>query len=44
MVSSGQSESKTVDLLVIGGGPAALGLLVNAVKTNRYLSLPANFL
>ena len=26
---------KEVDVLVIGGGPAALGLLVNAFKTNR---------
>jgi pyruvate/2-oxoglutarate dehydrogenase complex dihydrolipoamide dehydrogenase (E3) component len=27
--------SKQVDVLIIGGGPAALGILVNAVKTNR---------
>jgi hypothetical protein len=26
-------------VLVIGGGPAALGLLVNAFKTNRYSEL-----
>jgi hypothetical protein len=33
--ASGASEQRTVDVLVIGGGPAALGLLVNAMKTNR---------
>ena len=27
--------SRQVDVLIIGGGPAALGILVNAVKTNR---------
>jgi len=30
---------KDVDVLVIGGGPAALGLLLNAFKTNRYTAL-----
>lgn len=25
----------TVDILIIGGGPATLGLLCNAAKTNR---------
>jgi hypothetical protein len=29
------SVVKEVDVLVIGGGPAALGLLINAYKTNR---------
>lgn len=28
-------QSKEVDVLVIGGGPAALGLIINALKTNR---------
>jgi succinate dehydrogenase/fumarate reductase flavoprotein subunit len=28
-------QSKEVDVLVIGGGPAALGLLINAFKSNR---------
>ena len=27
---------KEVDILVIGGGPAALGLLINAWKSNRH--------
>eukprot|EP00347_Sterkiella_histriomuscorum_P013633 403363974 len=31
----GASSSKFVDVLIIGGGPASLGILVNAVKTNR---------
>lgn len=26
---------KEVDVLVIGGGPASLGLVINAFKTNR---------
>ena len=30
-----KAVTKSVDVLVIGGGPAALGMLVNAVKTNR---------
>lgn len=29
------SGAKCVDVLFIGGGPATLGILVNAVKTNR---------
>jgi hypothetical protein len=33
--ATGASEQRTVDILVIGGGPASLGLLVNAMKTNR---------
>lgn len=28
-----------MDVLVLGGGPAALGLLVNAYKTNRHTAL-----
>ena len=27
---------KEVDVLIVGGGPAALGLLVNSFKTNRH--------
>ncbi len=30
---------KEVDVLVLGGGPAALGLLINAFKTNRHTAL-----
>ena len=26
---------KQVDVLVIGGGPAALGLIINSIKNNR---------
>lgn len=29
------SGAKCVDVLFIGGGPATLGILVNAAKTNR---------
>lgn len=25
----------TVDIVIVGGGPATLGLLTNAVKSNR---------
>ena len=25
----------TVDVVIVGGGPATLGLLTNAIKTNR---------
>ena len=32
-------KSKDVDLLIIGGGPAALGLLINAFKSNRQVSI-----
>ncbi len=28
-----------MDVLVVGGGPAALGILVNALRTNRYSEL-----
>lgn len=31
----GISEKKSVDVVFIGGGPCTLGLLCNAMKTNR---------
>ena len=31
----GSSEKKNVDVVFIGGGPCTLGLLCNAMKTNR---------
>ena len=37
--SSESVKSKDVDLLIIGGGPAALGLLINAFKSNRQVSM-----
>lgn len=35
--SGGANNDKrhTVDIVIVGGGPATLGLLTNAVKTNR---------
>ena len=29
------TNTKNVDLLIIGAGPACLGLIVNSLKTNR---------
>lgn len=26
-----------IDILVVGSGPAALGLMLNSIKTDRYL-------
>ena len=36
--SGGNANSEkrvTVDIVIVGGGPATLGLLTNACKTNR---------
>lgn len=32
-------NTKNVDVLVIGGGPAALGLCINALKNNKFQEL-----
>jgi len=31
----GANNRFTVDIVIVGGGPATLGLLTNAVKSNR---------
>lgn len=35
MASQARESQKRVDVVVVGGGPATLGLLCNAFKTNR---------
>ena len=35
MNSGGESKSTRADIVVVGGGPATLGLLTNALKQNR---------
>lgn len=30
------SNTKNVDILMIGGGPATLGFLVNSIKNNKF--------
>jgi len=35
-------DTKVVDLLIIGGGPATLGFIINALKTNRFPELIQN--
>jgi ribulose 1,5-bisphosphate synthetase/thiazole synthase len=35
-------NTKTVDLLIIGGGPASLGFIINALKTGRFPELIQN--
>jgi cation diffusion facilitator CzcD-associated flavoprotein CzcO len=35
-------NTKVVDLLIIGGGPATLGFIMNALKTNRFPELIQN--
>ena len=29
------NNTKNVDLLIIGAGPACLGMMINSIKTNR---------
>ena len=35
-------NTKVVDLLIIGGGPATLGFIMNALKTNKFAELIQN--
>lgn len=35
MHSGGDSKSTKADIVIVGGGPATLGLLTNAMKQNR---------
>lgn len=39
LVVGGNPKAKQVDLLVIGSGPAALGLMVAAIKQQRFTEL-----
>ena len=41
---SGSNDRRiTVDIVIVGGGPATLGLLTNACKSNRYVTLHLHF-
>lgn len=35
MATHAKEQQKRVDILIVGAGPATLGLLCNATKTNR---------
>jgi len=36
-MSKEKAAQKRVDVVIIGAGPATLGLICNAMKTNRYV-------
>jgi hypothetical protein len=38
-VGTSVSNCKVVDLLIVGGGPASLGFLVNALKNGKFSEL-----
>jgi lysine/ornithine N-monooxygenase len=38
-MSHSKALQKRVDIVIIGGGPVTLGLLANAMKTNRLQEL-----